>query len=527
LEAVEHEGPGRYDLPYLDYLEALLGRADAHGLDVLIDFHQDVWSRFTGGDGAPRWTLEAVGFDVGALHATGAAFLEAEHPGPLPKMIWPTNATKLGAATMATLFFGGETFAPSTRVDGENAQTFLQEHFFKAVEQVVRRAAKSPAVFGVDLFNEPFAGYIGCLELEKPAAIVEVGAIPSPLESFALGMGRALRVRRFHRGLLGPRVVAKEWINRDRRKAWRGAAQCIWLEHGVWEDRAVPRVAKPRYFAQVDGRRVSFARDFLDPFLVEGARRIHALAPELVVMGQGEPFKDGPRFEVPGPVAWSPHWYDGYVLFMKDFRSFLAADAFTQKPVFGAGRIRKSFAAQLGRLVEEARERDMPLLIGELGIAFDLGKRARPSVQGAAMNRTLTAVEDAQVSATIWNYTADHSRARGDGWNGEDLSIFSRETTGADGGRALHAVVRPRPIALAGRPVKYGFDLATRRFELGLERDLAITAPSTFFVPTLHYPEGARLEVSSGTVAYDPAAQRASWTHDSTSGVQMLAISPR
>ena len=54
-EAVEHAGPGQYDEPYLDYLYALVQKAGEHGLDLFIDPHQDAWSRFSGGDGAPGW----------------------------------------------------------------------------------------------------------------------------------------------------------------------------------------------------------------------------------------------------------------------------------------------------------------------------------------------------------------------------------------------------------------------------------------------------------------------------------------
>jgi Glycoside hydrolase family 5 C-terminal domain/Cellulase (glycosyl hydrolase family 5) len=524
-EAVEHAGPRQYDRAYLDYLEALIARAAHHQLDVFIDFHQDVWSRFTGGDGAPGWTLEAVGFDLATLHDTGAAFLESRHPGPLPKMIWPTNAGKLGAATMFTLFFGGDTFAPRTRVDGASAQRFLQEHFFGAVEEVVRRVARAPNVFGVDLFNEPSAGYIGWEDLQRPGGPVEVGAMPSPLESMALGMGQSLSVKRFHRGLLGPRVVGAEQLNPGRKRAWRSGAQCPWLEHGVWAEGEPPRLEKPQHFSRVGDRQVSFARDFLEPFFIEGAQRIHRLAPELAVLLQGEPFRPGPGYSGTRPAAWAPHWYDGYVLFMKDFRSFVAADAFTQKPVFGAGRIRKSFAAQLGRLAAEARERAMPLLVGELGIAFDLrGGRGGERLQVAAMDRTLTAVEDAGVSATLWNYTADHTRARGDGWNGEDLSIFSRDAAPPEKGRALSAVVRPRPLALAGTPLRYGFERETRRFHLALRRDPKVQAPSLLYVPNLQYPGGARFEVSSGSVEHQSSSQLAVWTHGPGEGADPVTL---
>ena len=63
-EAIEHEGPGLYDDAYLDYVRAVLEKAAAHGIEVFIDPHQDVWSRWTGGDGAPAWSMELVGMDI-------------------------------------------------------------------------------------------------------------------------------------------------------------------------------------------------------------------------------------------------------------------------------------------------------------------------------------------------------------------------------------------------------------------------------------------------------------------------------
>ncbi len=125
-EAVEHAGPGAYDLEYLDYLHAVIEKAAQHGIRLFIDPHQDMWSRFSGGDGAPGWTFEAVGMDVTHFQPTGAAFLHPVHGDPLPRMIWPTNATKLAAATLFTLFFAGNDFAPQTKIEGQAAQEFLQ-----------------------------------------------------------------------------------------------------------------------------------------------------------------------------------------------------------------------------------------------------------------------------------------------------------------------------------------------------------------------------------------------------------------
>ena len=78
-EAIEHAGPGQYDEEYLDYVYRVIKKAGEYGIDVFIDPHQDVWSRFTGGDGAPGWTLEAVGMDITRMSETGAAIVHA-HP---------------------------------------------------------------------------------------------------------------------------------------------------------------------------------------------------------------------------------------------------------------------------------------------------------------------------------------------------------------------------------------------------------------------------------------------------------------
>ena len=111
-EAIEHAGPGSYDEDYLDYLEAVLEKAHAHDITLFIDPHQDVWSRFSGGDGAPAWTFAAAGLDVDSFHQTGAALLHQTGPDDFPHLIWANNYYRFAAFTMFTLFFGGETYAP-------------------------------------------------------------------------------------------------------------------------------------------------------------------------------------------------------------------------------------------------------------------------------------------------------------------------------------------------------------------------------------------------------------------------------
>ena len=51
---------GIYDHAYLDRLKALAEAAGERGLHVIVDFHQDLFSRGLGGDGAPSWAAPAT-----------------------------------------------------------------------------------------------------------------------------------------------------------------------------------------------------------------------------------------------------------------------------------------------------------------------------------------------------------------------------------------------------------------------------------------------------------------------------------
>jgi len=73
-EAIEHSGPGLYDQTYLDYIYQLVQKAQQYNINVFIDAHQDTWSRFTGGDGAPLWTLEMAGFECDHVFRSGGCY---------------------------------------------------------------------------------------------------------------------------------------------------------------------------------------------------------------------------------------------------------------------------------------------------------------------------------------------------------------------------------------------------------------------------------------------------------------------
>ncbi len=541
-EAIEHQGPGIYDQEYLDYLYEVVRRAGEHGLHLFIDPHQDVWSRFSGGDGAPGWTLEAAGLDMTNFAPTGAAIVHATHGDPFPRMIWPTNETKLASATMFSLFFGGNDFAPRTRVDGEPIQEYLQGHYLAAVQQVARRLRGLPHVAGYDSLNEPSAGYIGWPDLRQHAGFLRHGDVPTPFQSMLLGAGYAQEVEVWTTGIAGIRRTGRRLIDPGGARAWRAGHDCLWRENGVWDldGQGQPRLLRPRHFCEVRGRPVRFD-DYVLPFWRRFASAVRAVDPDAILFLEAPPDQPTTAWDewTMPRVVHAPHWYDGVTLFLKQFVPFLGVDAQEGTRAWGSRRVERSFAAQLARVRTEASERGrgVPTLIGEFGIPFDLaGGRAYRTGdfrhQVRAMDRTFRALEANLLSGTLWNYTGDNDNERGDQWNGEDLSIFSRDQQHdpADpdsGGRALEAVVRPYARAVAGLPLKMSYDVRRRAFELVFRHDPAVEAPTEIYLPVLHYPHGYRVEVSDGEYEASEDEHLLLYRHDPGRPEHWLRLRPR
>ena len=540
-EAIEHAGPGIYDQDYLDYLHAVIKAAAEHDIQLFIDPHQDVWSRFSGGDGAPGWIFEAVGMDITRFAATGAALTHQEHGDPFPRMIWPTNYGKLANLTMWTLFFAGNDLAPATRVDGIPVQEYLQSHYINAIKQVTLRLKELPNVVGYDTLNEPSAGLIEVADLNAPAGMLQVGDSPTPLQAMALGAGYPQQVQRFEMGPFGPRKTGTRLLNPDGERVWLDGCRPVWQENGVWGlgDDNVPVILRPNHFTQVCGRPVDFHRDYYRPFANRFAREIRSVQPAALIFLEGVP-TEGHLTWTSGDadrVVHAAHWYDSITLYLKRYLSWVTADFSTRRLVIGPGRVRRSRAAQIARIVEASR-REMngaPTLIGEVGIPFDLDRKAYRSGNFArqitALDATMQALEANLASFTLWNYTADNDNRRGDQWNDEDLSIYSADQmTGSgdldDGGRALQAAVRPYPRAVAGEPLHLSFDIRRRRFEFTFRHDDAISAPTLIYLPRTHYPGECAVHAPDGSCEIDWEKQTLTYRPAAGSGVHTLVITP-
>ena len=143
-----------------------------------------------------------------------------------------------------------------------------------------------------------------------------------------------------------------------------------------------------------------------------------------------------------------------------------------------------------------------------------------------ALDLMYNAMDALHLHSTQWNYTASNSNDLriGDGWNQEDLSIFSRDqqTSPNDinsGGRALKGFVRPYVKACAGIPGTTRFDSASGTVELTWDAEPG--GVTEIFVPSLQYPDGFDLKTNAST-SFDAEAQMLLVTSEAGGAVSLL-----
>ncbi|GHV94547.1 glycosyl hydrolase family 35 [Spirochaetia bacterium] len=503
-EALEHAGPGIYDEAYLAYLRKILLIAENKGISVFIDPHQDVWSRWTGGDGAPAWTLEKLGMDLEMLDRTGAALTRqrygelhksAKHPQgePFPRMMWPSNYNRYAAATMFSLFFAGKTYAPNLELDGANIQDWLQERYIAAFRHCYRRLKNCGAIAGWGAMNEPHFGFIGLRDLEQAEnPMVPVGPRPSPWGAMRAASGHTVNVPIYSAGSMGRKVERYETFNPEGLSLFKEGFSCPWKQAGVWGDEnGEPRLLRGDHFAQYKGRQADFIDDFLKPFIIRFINKMKEADENTFFFIEGMPHSSQaashPSWEKKDPpnTVNAFHWYDGFALFTKTFRPWFTIDPDNAKLIIGRKKVGAYFTKCLGDGITWTKERmqNMPCLLGEFGLAFDLNKRKAfaggdYSIHEEALSMYYNAVDANLLHSTLWNYTADNTNESGDGWNDEDLSIFSEGKE-----RAAPGWKRPYPMAVAGTPLAIEWNYKRRIFRCRFRADSAITAPTVIYLP--------------------------------------------
>jgi hypothetical protein len=489
-EALEHEGPGIYDEEYLAYLRKVLNIAYEKGISIFMDPHQDVWSRWTGGDGAPAWTMEKLGMNINKFDDVGAAITHQYDADNYPRMIWPSNYSKYGAATMFTLFFGGNVYAPETFVDETPVQDWLQEHYLACMRHCYRRLKNCKAIVGWGSMNEPHSGYIGNQNIETlENYVVASGPTPSPFAAMAAASGFSMQVPIYSMiSLSGPKIKSYTTINPKGEKLFVEGYECPFKKAGVWTDAdGVPKLLKPDHFSRLNGKSINFADDFLNPFIHRFIERMKDANEKCIFFIEGVPNKDGPRWDEkkPEPVVNAFHWYDGVTLYTKFFTPSFSINPDNAKISLGKKNVIKSFSDQLKNSIDWTQENmgNMPCLLGEFGLPFDLSKKkafktGNYSNHEEALSMYYDAIDNNLLHSTIWNYTADNTHEHGDLWNDEDLSIFH------DGkGRAKAGWLRPYPTATAGIPESISWNRKKAVFIYQFYADPRIPHDTEIFLP--------------------------------------------
>ena len=504
-EALEHAGQGQYDEAFLAYLRKILLIAREKDISVFFDPHQDVWSRWTGGDGAPAWTLEKLGMNLDKLDTTGAALTRQRysefHQKRCPPMIWPNNYNRYAAATMFSLFFGGKTYAPGLSIDGENVQDWLQNRYIAAFRHCYRRLKNCAALAGWGVMNEPHNGFIGYRHLayaEKP--VMPVGARPSPWDAIRAASGHTVKAPVYNS--IGMRTSKTEKLNPGGHSLFKEGYCCPWKQAGVWTDEGGDaRLLRADHFALFDGRQANFMEDFHKPFTLRFIEAMKETERDTFFFIEGTPSgsaasahpvwnKDDP----PNTVN-AFHWYDGFSLFTKQFRPWFTINPENARLILGRKNAQACFTETLAKGVRWAREHmnNMPCLLGEFGLAFDINNR-RAFATGdytqheEALDMYYNAVDANLLHSTIWNYTADNTNAVGDGWNNEDLSIFSEGKE-----RAVAGWKRPYPMAVAGELRAINWDRKQGVFRCRYRADGAIAAPAIIYLPAEWFGPGTKV----------------------------------
>jgi hypothetical protein len=196
-EAVQPNDHSSFDEEYLEYLREIASIARDCGLLVLLDLHQDCWSRHSGGSGAPLWTFHVSGLYPPHFAETGAAVLsgyDSNGKSEITELLWSTNYTKFACCTMFTLFWAGEVFAPGLLYQGQNVGVFLRQKYMLSIQELCRRLRG--LIVGVDLMNEPYASCsLWCAA--KPLIHLQTSRVHRDGKSACVGLQRKFAPR-FH-----------------------------------------------------------------------------------------------------------------------------------------------------------------------------------------------------------------------------------------------------------------------------------------------------------------------------------------
>ncbi|MBS1122267.1 MAG: glycoside hydrolase family 5 protein [Deltaproteobacteria bacterium] len=207
----------------------------------------------------------------------------------------------------------------------------------------------------------------------------------------------------------------------------------------------------------------SFERELLQPFYSDVIRQVRSVAPWVAFVEPAasrnlglathlQPFDEA-------DVVYAPHLYDSMAETGAGF------DPARRDLLLGVG----------GELRAEADQLGAALWIGEYG-----GQGSDPQI-GAYMDAAYDSAAAGFASSMLWSFD------RGGGYGLLDEQ-------GNEVAPLVDAVARPYPARVAGDPISWDYDDASRALHVSWRPDPAVTAPTVIVVPARVYPTGVTVD---------------------------------
>ena len=146
--------PGKYDRRYLDRIAQVVGWAGQEGIYVILDMHENAYSRYLARPSPPPLPGGAP---------TSLNQLSGAPPWAVITDFWPSEVffgqRELNPAVFAafnSFWLNRQVAGPTDEAPGSG----LQDHYIGALAALVRRFKDSSTVAGYDIFNEPWPGFV-------------------------------------------------------------------------------------------------------------------------------------------------------------------------------------------------------------------------------------------------------------------------------------------------------------------------------------------------------------------------------
>jgi hypothetical protein len=250
--------------------------------------------------------------------------------------------------------------------------------------------------------------------------------------------------------------------------------------------------------------------------------------------------------DMPPQTVNANHWYDAAILYSKRFDPHNSPDWHSGQAATCPDDIRHRYVRELQFVATHGRTINggAPSLLGEFGIPFDLNEGAayRDWADGrrgvdiwadhtTALSLMYDALDELRLHATLWNYSVSNRNDLrvGDGWNQEDLSIFSRDqqdnpANPDSGGRAVGGFCRPFVHFVQGKLLAMKFVPEQGSFTLEFDADPTIREPTEIYIPAWHFPDGYDLETDGGDLEFERCATQILTIRSTRAGVVRIRV---